>query len=948
MNADSDDPHLEGPITEQFTLEPPGRTELGQPSGWWAGYQRHLQVSMSETAMDVVAEDSAYIVRSGILGAGPAGSADWPLNRVRKGLVMGAVQSGKTASMFGVAAQSLDAGVDVIVVLAGTRTALWQQTYARLTHQLMGRDGYEAPNGRALLLPSPASVRGAQPSPQLADLYRVNRAHLRRAVGDRQPIVIVAMKNVHHLRALASILQERLPSAIEAARRPLHMVVLDDEADDASILDARLESGLDPASDDLKQVPRAIVDLWDPRPRTGATSSPDLYVTYIAYTATPQANFLQAHHNPLAPTEFVIALRTPFDRGALAPRATTYREPLGLARYYTGGESYYQRLPKASPCVTTTGSPDEDIAEAMRAYLVASAVRIWSGDPSKRLSAVRDVYFDSRAAAAKASPPPQTMLIHPSPSVADQFEAAALVVSWSGGLDLAGARAQIEAGSLALPTESLVASLLEDEGPWMAWLERFTASAHALRDEFDLADLPPLPTADEWPSLRSILLAEVLPFVRLAVINSDNRAEHSPRFEPQQVDGRGWSAATDLLTIFVSGNVMSRGLTLEGLTTTLFLRSSEDAYADTQMQMQRWFGYRGAYLHLCRVFLSPTQRSLFSRYHDTDEALRRSVIALMNENPEAPPSPTVLQGADFGATGKIASISNVPLWPGPAPFVRLVNEAMVADPNVEVVHRAFLNAPSSEVVANGMVRGRILNDGMSLLEAASFLDELRYAHHRPSAEDWEGLRWRSAELHAGLDRGPAPQELPLFRPPAARSDAVVSAGPGSCPYAIAAYLRLWSACLTRRARGMFPTENPEMPWSLLDLEERRTLEPRFFVGIRYGAGGEVTSGPLSELPFPVRCMQRDIENGRLSGTWGSRNPSADGESYLGDALFDYHHHGATPPPRSGGELPWRRAGSPGLILFHVVENPTCANPAVAVGLGIPLGGPDQFAAKALQ
>ncbi len=38
---------------------------------------------------------------------------------------------------------------------------------------------------------------------------------------------------------------------------------------------------------------------------------------------------------------------------------------------------------------------------------------------------------------------------------------------------------------------------------------------------------------------------------------------------------------------------------------------------DTQMQMQRWFGYRGAYLELCRVFLPAPQLELFRAYHDT-------------------------------------------------------------------------------------------------------------------------------------------------------------------------------------------------------------------------------------------------------------------------------------------------------------------------------------------
>jgi hypothetical protein len=98
---------------------------------------------------------------------------------------------------------------------------------------------------------------------------------------------------------------------------------------------------------------------------------------------------------------------------------------------------------------------------------------------------------------------------------------------------------------------------------------------------------------------------------------------------------------------------MSRGLTLEGLTTTLFSRRSHEPLADTQMQMQRWFGYRGALIHLCRVFMTSEQRGLFLHYHQNDEALRRDVLAAMTVDGSARPPFTVLQGKNFLATGKI-------------------------------------------------------------------------------------------------------------------------------------------------------------------------------------------------------------------------------------------------------------------------------------------------------
>ncbi len=48
-----------------------------------------------------------------------------------------------------------------------------------------------------------------------------------------------------------------------------------------------------------------------------------------------------------------------------------------------------------------------------------------------------------------------------------------------------------------------------------------------------------------------------------------------------------------LKAIAVGGNRLSRGLTLEGLTVSYFVRRS--ATYDTLMQMGRWFGFRGGH-----------------------------------------------------------------------------------------------------------------------------------------------------------------------------------------------------------------------------------------------------------------------------------------------------------------------------------------------------------------
>ncbi|MBG6056578.1 hypothetical protein IWX81_003018 [Salinibacterium sp. CAN_S4] len=277
---------------------------------WWDRYLAQM-TRMTSTARFALATDSTYILDRGIFGAGDPTATTWPAGRVRTGLVMGSVQSGKTASMFGVTAMALDRGVNVVIILAGTRTSLWRQTYERLAEQLDAGDEGVAKATRRLLCPAPGgALSGASNS--LQDTYRLSSAQVRRKLREGRPLIIVAMKQTDHLYALGSALRRSVFDAIQDLGDPVHMLVLDDESDDGSVLDAAIEAGQDPLSPSLKQIPRAIADLWEPR---SAAAPANLFTTYVGYTATPQANLLQEDQNPLSPRDFVIALRTPLDVG---------------------------------------------------------------------------------------------------------------------------------------------------------------------------------------------------------------------------------------------------------------------------------------------------------------------------------------------------------------------------------------------------------------------------------------------------------------------------------------------------------------------------------------------------------------------------------------------------------------------------------------------------------
>ncbi|CAM8649650.1 DEXHc_LHR-like domain containing protein [Comamonadaceae bacterium] len=923
---------VSSPLVERVYFNPPSPQES---DSWWKRYKAQLS-GLTDTARASVEADSRYILQRGILAADTAKPEEWSYRRSRTGLVMGSVQSGKTASMLGVSALAIDNGIDIVVVLAGTRLSLWRQTYERLVQQLDSGEDNAQKIKRRLLCPPPGVAMSEQTLP-LTTTYRLPAAQVRQRLSQRKPLIIVAMKQTDHLHALAASLRTNVFTAVKELGRSIHMLVLDDEADDGSILDALVESSQDPIYGKLKQIPRAIANLWDP-----PQGSPEnLFATYIAYTATPQANLLQEDHNPLAPRDFLIALRTPLDVGhpvditdpgkLNAPRSSTYPEAVGIRSYYTGGEVFYRRAEAANLCVPTTNAVQQDLADAVRAFLVAGAIRLHRSGRIGPASAIT-TQFDAEDEAIACVTPPHSMLYHPSAAITDHFRGAEDILLWAGIQNRATARNLIDEGDARLP-DSLVNNLQVDPSPWAQWLDRYRASAEAIEGEFNV--LPPM-TFPDWQTIETLLIDEVIPGTRVAVVNSDPNADDRPAYRPSRdpVTGK-WSAARDICTIFVSGNVMARGLTLEGMTTALFQRASANPLADTQMQMQRWFGYRGSYIELCRVFASSTQLALFRAYHDVDEALRTAVTErMMNGSPE----PAVLQGLNFEATGKITGVGNLPLSPGARPFVTVINSGKKEDPNADVVAKLFAR-PSSDLTVANVQRGRILDVPLKLTEAAELLDRLTFAQYRPGSEGFHAEFWSRIEARA---HAVSPlSDRPFYRPPPGRH------GEGdltrrACPYAIAAYLRLWSASLDRSITGMFVTGRPGDLWSYADLGRKTTEQPRFWVGIRYGDGAEVSNGPLARLPFKIRATEKRVVGGELKTTWGASDPNAGPDQYRGDVYFDYYHrYGAAP---SGGITTWRPSGSDGQILFYVNQLPGDLYPAVVVGVCLPAGGPEQFAA----
>ena len=896
--------------------------------GWQERYNQVLE-NYAYPSGQVIKDDSAYICDRAIL---PTGDSRWPDTRYRSGIVIGAIQSGKTASMIGFMARALDKGVNVIVLLAGRQTALWRQTMDRVRSQLLGGS---SSLGECVFIPS---MRSGGERYAVKGAYAINEKRAERAFRKRTPIVFVAMKEVNHLASVSRILSNNVFPAAAKCGVDVNLVVIDDEADDASIADDQVKPDGD-SFQEIKRIPFGILDLWADSAVPTRTKAEHVYSTYIAYTATPQANFLQNSENPLVPRDFVAALRTPGVSGMLCPREITY-DGGNVGNWYIGADVFYGPLAdcfcslidepilpddnenaaadvgrtNGSASITTECVDEELLKRGLRAYIIAAAIStIRSGKLGPSTAA--GMTFSSVGEIKSKVAPVTSMLIHPSADLDDHFSVKDAITYWWDG----------EGGKTG---EGVISDLESLRQAWINQYEEYRISASKIAkeyaDRFDIVDVP------TWSEVEEVIRREIVPCTRIDVINSRPDSDERPQFDPQADSCGAWRPPVNQSSIFISGNVMSRGLTLEGLLTTVFLRSSNSPVADTQMQMQRWFGYRGRTLDLCRVYLTGEQLKLFTEYAEADRVLRQQIILAMRADESRLPGVVVLQGRSFRPTSKVSSLTTSTLSPGRRPVVRYMNHPTDDIDNQRLVRDLFL-AEDAGVV--GVPGGLVTSASYSLMTVADVLDKLRYKFHGQEADELE--KWNAAARLVGIH----PTEschLPLYRAPAV-NDAKVYLG-GRSPYSLAAYLRLWAASIGRKVDGLMTDETPPQRWNLKYSASKDMQQPRFRFGLRYGSGASIHVGPFFELStrygVPVKPMRRKVSGCELEAEWGARRAIEHG--YAGDDVFDAI---VLDQPVRRLEDGTRCEGELGLVLFQLIDRGE-GEASLSVGMSIPAGGPD--------
>jgi len=219
---------------------------------------------------------------------------------IKKGLVMGYVQSGKTANYISLINKSADVGYKLIILIAGIHNNLREQTQKRINEGFIGKDNLTGQPIGVGLTTNEKRFPGSLTS-TLNDFKKTNLQSLGIDPKDyREPIILVIKKNYSTLNNIIDWLKRTITDT-EDKLSSYPLLIIDDEADNASI---NTQKDPNEATKINKQI-REILNMFDRR-------------CYLGYTATPFANIFI---NPevedtkigedLFPEDFIIALEAP-------------------------------------------------------------------------------------------------------------------------------------------------------------------------------------------------------------------------------------------------------------------------------------------------------------------------------------------------------------------------------------------------------------------------------------------------------------------------------------------------------------------------------------------------------------------------------------------------------------------------------------------------------------
>jgi hypothetical protein len=608
-----------------------------------ARYLKYLEkIGRSKSIVDTTATSSLEIINK-------IGDPKNTNNFFVKGLVVGSVQSGKTSNFNAVINSSIDVGYKLIIVLSGTMEDLRRQTQIRSEKEVEGKmiahntfigvgEDYsfgvqgKYPDVNQIIIPT-SRTKDFDINMKESD-FSLNQVN-----------ILICKKNTSVLQNLLLWLKRYLIENTD--KHDLPFIIIDDEADNASInnLGHRGQEFANKINGHI----RALLALFNRK-------------TYIGYTATPFANILQDWNKEpqnkwivkdnrnsveyhfdqvgnLFPDDFIELLIPPSNyigpknffetrieevkkiEPLLAKPLTDYIEYfpervetlsdgslVGVKKYNNQNEfdddsnaivkfgtfqdykrntratTKYDKYPIAIP---------KSLDEAIKCFVISIAIRL-----SRRSELIQSKLFH----------PHNTMLIHISRFSDWQCTTKKLILT------------KVEKLQQDLNNDDLVSKTSVYKEFERIWIKYYADAINNIKEY--------LPENYDDEYLVKKTFNEVREFLVSAITGIDVKAVNT--VEKDILDYE----SGEKKYIVIGGNKLSRGFTLEGLTINYFLRNTN--YADTLLQMGRWFGYRPGYLDCCKLFTTADTLEKFDMITWTIEELEEEFRKLAG-NPDKKP-----------------------------------------------------------------------------------------------------------------------------------------------------------------------------------------------------------------------------------------------------------------------------------------------------------------------
>lgn len=490
----------------------------------------------------------------------------------KRGMVVGQVQSGKTSNYTGLICKAVDAGFKLIIVLTGIHENLRSQTQLRLDEGFLG---FDTRNTRAFdtsvvkigvgNFGSDNCVAHSITSSEHKADFNANKFNsLGINFETNDPILIVTKKHFGILENLERWLS--LHTNSDGLIHSKSALIIDDEADNASINTNKPDR--DPTT--INRRVRGVLSCFRKS-------------SYVGYTATPFANiFIPLEEDNLFPRDFIVNIPPPSNY--IGPEkvfgfslSEDGEEPDNVLPIINRIEDHTNFVPDRHKKDDQLPSQLPDSLKlAIRCFVLTCAVRRLRGQTNVHNSMLVHV---SRF---------QRWQDHITELVQNQFD------YYRRGID------QNDNDII-----ELFRSTFEEDQ--LGYRSYPTVSDQILQSS--LGDVDSNIKVHSWNDVLTHLYDAASPIKVRAIHGGSGE---SLDYYDNENNG--------LSVIAVGGNKLSRGLTLEGLTVSYYLRSSR--MYDTLMQMGRWFGYRPGYVDLCRLFTSRELNEWFCHITHASEELR--------------------------------------------------------------------------------------------------------------------------------------------------------------------------------------------------------------------------------------------------------------------------------------------------------------------------------------